>query len=474
VSDQKIDGFYSEYSIKDNASETIAKITKKDKELQKSVQTGTKGVKERENAIKSRAREEQKAQKAAEKAAKDETRLKDRQKKDEDKRYKDQVKRQSDQKKAVGDRVSGASAAAGGALGGDVIGTAGGALPLGLGAAIVGMVAAINRASSALQSSVGVTKERARSARAGSVIGDVGGRGLGAGFSKQELQDVITMLGEEGIEKVSDQMIKVINTEGRKLGSLTAGARSLLEGEGLEGYGQAGRNVKTIGGNIPRNEQTAQFRAETLAGLIADLEGQNTKIVDMQANLSKGYASFQARQDAIERNRQDLDIGLASKKGLDNAVMTLDKVNAEAAGLGVSAGTSVIEEAQDFIKDMSEDPMATIGTLFNPFGKQMRKQAKKMRKNASGGFSPAGESTIVGENGVPEIFTPQVNGIVTPLNRLRGGGGGVSIGNVQFNINGALDPERIMQVIKQNFVGMINEYANREFAQELGLNGGIG
>lgn len=70
---------------------------------------------------------------------------------------------------------------------------------------------------------------------------------------------------------------------------------------------------------------------------------------------------------------------------------------------------------------------------------------------ASGGFVNGGTSYLVGEQGA-ELFTPQVAGKITPLDKL--GGGGVT-NNFTINVTGALDQEgvarQIVQILNNSF-----------------------
>jgi hypothetical protein len=58
---------------------------------------------------------------------------------------------------------------------------------------------------------------------------------------------------------------------------------------------------------------------------------------------------------------------------------------------------------------------------------------------AGGGPVSAGSSYVVGEQGIPEIFTPGASGFITPLAALGGGGGGDSY---HFHIAGSVLTER--------------------------------
>jgi len=69
---------------------------------------------------------------------------------------------------------------------------------------------------------------------------------------------------------------------------------------------------------------------------------------------------------------------------------------------------------------------------------------------ASGGSVNAGTSYLVGEQGA-ELFTPASNGVITPLDRI--GGGGV-VNNININVTGAIDPTAVAR--------QINEILNRE------------
>jgi phage-related minor tail protein len=83
---------------------------------------------------------------------------------------------------------------------------------------------------------------------------------------------------------------------------------------------------------------------------------------------------------------------------------------------------------------------------------------------AAGGFIPAGQATLVGENG-PEIFTPPAGGQVTPngmTNAMSSGGGG-DTHNHYYNIQ-AVDAKSVAQLFAENrttMFGMV-EQARRE------------
>lgn len=61
---------------------------------------------------------------------------------------------------------------------------------------------------------------------------------------------------------------------------------------------------------------------------------------------------------------------------------------------------------------------------------------------ASGGAVSAGTSYLVGEKGA-EIFTPGVSGMITPNNKISGGGGTT----INLNVTGAIDPEGTARTI---------------------------
>ena len=73
----------------------------------------------------------------------------------------------------------------------------------------------------------------------------------------------------------------------------------------------------------------------------------------------------------------------------------------------------------------------------------------KVAGRASGGPVTGGTSYIVGERG-PELFTPNSSGMITPNNRM--GGGGTTI---NLNVTGAIDPEgtarSIINVLNNSF-----------------------
>jgi hypothetical protein len=74
----------------------------------------------------------------------------------------------------------------------------------------------------------------------------------------------------------------------------------------------------------------------------------------------------------------------------------------------------------------------------------------KLTGRASGGPVTGGTSYIVGERG-PELFTPNSSGMITPNNRLGGGGGST----ININVTGAIDPEgtarSIINVLNNSF-----------------------
>jgi hypothetical protein len=74
----------------------------------------------------------------------------------------------------------------------------------------------------------------------------------------------------------------------------------------------------------------------------------------------------------------------------------------------------------------------------------------KVAGRASGGPVTSGTSYIVGERG-PELFTPNASGMITPNNRLGGGGGST----ININVTGAIDPEgtarSIINVLNNSF-----------------------
>ena len=73
----------------------------------------------------------------------------------------------------------------------------------------------------------------------------------------------------------------------------------------------------------------------------------------------------------------------------------------------------------------------------------------KITGKASGGPVTSGSSYIVGERG-PELFTPNASGMITPNNRLGGGGTTINV-----NVTGAIDPEgtarSIINVLNNSF-----------------------
>ena len=137
----------------------------------------------------------------------------------------------------------------------------------------------------------------------------------------------------------------------------------------------------------------------------------------------------------------------ASLDGIATAVTILVTGFSSLVGF-INGAYTAIKKFVDFI---GNNPIVKgiAGAIDNVFG----------GGKAAGGPVMGGTSYIVGERG-PELFTPNASGMITPNNRL-GGGGGTTI---NLNVTGAIDPEgtarSIINVLNNSFYRGTNGAAN--------------
>jgi hypothetical protein len=468
MADQKIDGFYSEYDIRtDKATTSLKSLGKEEQALQKALKGGSKETAARTKATTDRGKAEEKERKAAEKRRKDEEKEEKNKSKAFEKEKKDKEKALSAAKKSASDKISGAAGLAGGAASGSAIGSVAAVLPLGLGALIVGAVAAINRAAGAIETVATGSKERARAGRAASGL-DIQGKGFGAGFSAADVRSAKTILGELGVEKLSQREINTLQEGGKIFGSLADAASNIVSGKNLRPFGQEGKNAESILGAIPETSQTAAFKAQTGLELFAALIERQKKRADKQSRESAYSLSITKRADALADKEYSRSTKLAAVEGIDAAInATRDADDFFVRGAAKGAAKTV----KELKKVMKNVKLAAGGNL-----KDAAKNMQLDSMERSGLINAKQREEIEAKEGLSGGETSEGGGGGGDI----GGGGGSSggaaaptvSGGVNFYISGVTDPMQVYRIVEEKFTTLMNKYAGGEFAAELGLRGG--
>jgi hypothetical protein len=467
MAEQKIDGFYSEYDIRtDKATTALKSLSKEEQAVQKALKGGNKETQARTKATTDRGRVEEKERKAAEKRRKDEQKEEINKAKAFEKEKKQKESLAKTAAKKAGDTVSGSAALAGGAASGGAIGAVAAVLPLGLGALIVGAMAAINRSAAAIESVASGSKERARAARAATGL-DIQGKGFGEGFSAADVRAAKTMLGEMGVERLSQKQIDTLQKGGKVFGSLADAVGNIVGGKNLRTFGQEGKNIESIMSAIPETAQTAEFKVQTGLELFEALLQRQSKRAAAQSSASSFTLGINKRADALADKQYARDKKLAATEGIDNAInMTRDVDDAfvRAGALGASKTAKglkkLIKKAEklaggkvtDVGKSMVLDQAERLGVI----NEKQREEIEAKETEGSGSAEGGGISMGGGGGG------GDTGGSAAPAN----------VGTVNFYISGVSDPMEVYRIIRDKFAGLMNQYAGNELAAELGTRGG--
>jgi hypothetical protein len=436
---RKISEFFSTYSIKDDATTTVKKITKEQKNLDKSLRGSQKEFNKLQKDIAKSKRELVSYNKETQKAHK---------------AGGGGFFGNAKQKLQRGGDI------AGGAAGGNVFGSIGKTIPF-LGALVVAGVASIEKAAAAIDQAASVLQQRAGFGR----VQAAGGAGFGlaqqqlrGAFSETDIENALAQLGEKGISDLSQRQIEVIRTEAMRSGGVTQAVENILSGTGFRTLGQEGKNLESIAENLDYSSQAAATSFQIITDQLSMLQKNQASLIDRQAAVTTRAREKTGQADFLQRSREDRAVGLSDVKDIVAAVNTVEDITNTFVKKTAIVAADKIEDAKRII----DDPTG----YFSAWGKSL--------KHAINPFSSGADA----EGGLNDFFRKDKKSGTTPgpspepAPPMQSSNGVNNVFNITMNISGAGNPESVAQMVQQNFASFIDSYANTILARELNLNGG--
>lgn len=454
----KISDFYSEYSIKsDKAVVASKKIEKENKKLSKTLGKQSKAFDKNQKELDQSTKKTEKYTKETKQAERATG------------RFARALKRVT---RGARRGASTAGNIAVGGAGGSLFASIGKAIPI-AGAAVVAAGVAIEKAASAFSQAAQEQGRRAQFGRATAVdpgLKSTRGALTAEGFASADVEGALGRLSETGISNISKQQLEVIQTEAKRVGTVTQAIENILSGTGFRSLGQSGKNLESIAQNLQFSSQSAQTDFAVITRQLKQLQSTQGSAIESQIKATEKFRIAQTRATALQTVDAQNSIDLSKAVSFET-ITTFRKVQNDVAIFSANAAENVAKFAKQGVKELQkfvdENP-----TFEDAAGAIIKKILPSFKFFADGGSTAANESIVVGEKG-PEIFTPKKSGTVIPNNKL-GGGGGMSIGAINVTVNaGGGDGDSIARTLEQKLPQILNSYANKVLSRQLGLSEGL-
>ena len=286
--------------------------------------------------------------------------------------------------------------------------------------------------------------------------------------SLKDISDIGTKAGET-VTNLENDINTLILGLGKKARTPEGLIEALAAFQLLVGDPKTNDDFKTYEENINKIYQAFGEKAPTdqLKELmtqianVATLTDFDNAMESIHDNMIRGVITYDQYKDAIakleEAGKKLNPIFETFKDVISSAGETLGDDLANALVEGENALDSFKNMFKDMVKQMLAEAIklfiirALLSSIFGAFGYDVNFGATgsaissvTKQKKATGGSVMKRQPYIVGENG-PELFTPSVNGSITPNERLGGGGNQ----NVTYNIN-AIDVQSFQSMIARD------------------------
>lgn len=458
----ELDGFFSEYNIKDNATKSIKKIDKEEKKLTKTVKSQTKDLDKNQKEIKQSSNALNKYAKEAKKANA------------ENKKF---AKSLGGMKGKVGKAGGKAAGGAGKVAGGGGIGSAFAGIPI-IGGLLAGVFASVSKQKSNFVAGLALKTEIEKFTNDYQLAFRGQARTTIASFnerlySERDIQASLTGLSDIGVTATTTKQYQSTIeafTKSQGFTTLSEGINALVSGQIKAGRGVSKEDSALIQ-NIASSMLGNQFSADEGFKLIAEIL-KKSSITEMlaSANISK------ASQEMTERRRKKDEFITKDAMGKEEVADVSDKIviamNQVVKKIASAKGSLALVKGAATGFDVALSGLNVLGDAISAISNFFTGGNSTSGK-ATGGPVKSRTPILVGEKG-PEIFTPKSQGnISTNLQSKKMGGGGGSI-NVVFNINGVTDPLTVAKIVQEKFISMLNSYANTVLSRELNLSVGMG
>lgn len=455
----KISDFYSEYSIKsDKATIATKKIAKENSKLSKTLKTQTKDFDKNQDQINKNSKNIRKYTSETKKAERETSKF-------------------SRALKRIGGGARQGATTAGnvatGAAGGSLFASIGKAIPI-AGALIIAAGIAIEKAAAAFQEAAKEQGRRAQFGRAAAV--DVGLRAqreqlAASGFARADVEQALARLSETGISNISKEQLAVIQTEAKRVGTVTQAIENILSGKGFRSLGQTGKNIESIAQNLQFTSQSAQTDFAIITQNIRQLQATQSSAIQAQIKETELFRKSQTKATQLQTDDAARSVELASAVS-NSTVNTFRNIQNDVAKFSSGAAADIAKFSFESIKSIRNLSNISKNVSLGAAPDTSKFKGEPIRPFANGGDFLANKPMLVGEKG-PELRIPKKSGTIIPNNKLRGSG--LNIGSLNITVNAPSgNSEDLKNMLQREIPSILNSYANKVLSRELGLSEGLG